>query len=119
MRNHYHPMVETPNANRGLPTTAWFEWGATTNYTNRTPAIPLGTTNTDLPVSYRFCALPANTNYHARLVATNMDGSTAGNDLLFSTGSGNLAQNPGFEQGTNGGAVSVPPFFHIRKLLQL
>ena len=62
----------------GLPTTTWFEWGATTSYGKTTPAISLGATNIALPVSHWLCGLAAGTNYHVRPVASNSAGATAG-----------------------------------------
>ncbi len=86
----------------GLPTTAWFEWGATTSYGNITPPISLDATNIALPVSHWLCSLAAGTNYHVRLVATNTAGSTTSGDLPFIAQLENLAQNPGFEESTTG-----------------
>jgi hypothetical protein len=82
--------------------TAWFEWGATTNFDHTTPAIQLGAAGVDLPVSHWLCGLAAGTNYHARLVATNSLGTSVGADVLISTQPPNLALNPGFESGTTG-----------------
>jgi len=85
----------------GLTATAWFEWGATTAYGNLTPAFPLGDTNIALPVTHWLCGLAAGTTNHVRLVATNTAGLTAGDDVVFITQLENLAQNPGFEDGTD------------------
>jgi O-glycosyl hydrolase len=83
-----------------LLATAWFEWGATTNYGNTTPAIEFGATGALLPVSHWLSGLARDTTYHVRLVAVNELGSATGADVAFSTQPANLAVNPGFESGT-------------------
>ncbi len=84
----------------GLVTTAWFEWGTTTNYGNTTLPIEFGVTGATIPVSHWLSGLARDTNYHVRLVGSNALGVVAGEDLLFSTYSTltNLAgPNSGFE----------------------
>jgi hypothetical protein len=70
----------TPN---GADTTVWFEWGATTNYGNLTPATLINATNAAaVPVGNALGALPAQL-YHFQLVASNSAGVTLGGDLTF------------------------------------
>jgi hypothetical protein len=75
-----HAAVNPNSAN----TTAWFEWGATTNYGNQTPTQGLGVGVTALPLNEAL-SIPMPTNaYHFRVVATNAFGSTRGQDATFS-----------------------------------
>jgi hypothetical protein len=69
----------------GSDTWAWFEWGPTTDYGGETEAQPLGSGTTLLPVSDSLNGLMPNSFLHYRLVATNLDGTTAGADMTFST----------------------------------
>lgn len=75
----------TVNAN-GDGTTVTFEYGQTTAYGNTVSASPstvTGTTNT--AVSLAISSLPASTTYHYRVVATNSQGTTTGEDRTFVT----------------------------------
>jgi hypothetical protein len=58
----------TANAN-GWPATAWFEWGATTNYGTSTPVTNIGSARLDLPLSATVSGLSPGTTYHFRIVA--------------------------------------------------
>ncbi len=77
----------TVNPN-GLETSAYFEWGTSTAYGNRTPAqsIPAGTS--DVAVSANLTGLSPNTTYHFRIVATNSADTTTGSGVSFSTAGG-------------------------------
>jgi hypothetical protein len=77
----------TVNPN-GWPATAWFQWGATTNYGNVTPVTALGGGTTDLPLSASLAGLTLNVTYHFRVLATNDYGLVCGSDQSFTTGSG-------------------------------
>ena len=66
----------------GLVTTAWFEWGTTTNYGNATAAQGLGAGNVSVAVQAALSALLTDTNYHHRLVASNAAGVTYGGDVI-------------------------------------
>jgi hypothetical protein len=76
----------TPN---GLPTTAWFEWGATTNYGNVTAPTAVAAGAPDVQVTSQISPLLAMTTYHFRLLATNSIGTSAGMDRSFTTLSAN------------------------------
>lgn len=69
----------------GSQTTAYFEYGTTTSYGQRTPdqVIPAG--SADVNFSADVSGLTGNTLYHFRLVATNSNGTTQGSDLTFTT----------------------------------
>jgi hypothetical protein len=72
----------TANPN-GWPTTAWFQWGATTNYGSLTSLTNLGSGTNALPLSAPLVGLTPNTIYHFRAAATNSAGVVYGNDQSF------------------------------------
>ena len=74
----------TVNPN-GLPTTAWFQWGADANYGQLTAVTNLSATNINLAVSAALGGLTAGQTVHFRVVATNADGLTPGADAAFTT----------------------------------
>jgi len=65
----------------GMNTSAWFEWGTTTNYGNATPAQPIGSANAIFHQMLH--GLSFDTTYHFRAVASNSVGVTVGNDQSF------------------------------------
>ena len=67
----------------GLPTSAWFEWGATTSYGQTTAVTNLGSGVTPLDWSAELSDLTPEVRYHYRVVATNSAGLTAGADETF------------------------------------
>jgi hypothetical protein len=69
----------------GWPTTAWFQWGATTNYGNLTPATDLGSGISTLPFSAQLAGLTPNVTYHFRIAATNDYGLAYGSDQSFTS----------------------------------
>ena len=71
----------------GLPTTAWFAYGLTTNYGNLTGTSLLAATNTPLTVSNWVSNLSTNSIYHYALVVSNSAGISLGNDFTLTTGS--------------------------------
>jgi hypothetical protein len=77
----------TVNPN-GWPATAWFEWGATTNYGNLTSVTALGSGATALPLSASLAGLTLYVTYHFRVVATNDYGLVCGSDQSFTVRSG-------------------------------
>jgi len=68
-----------------LPTRAWFEWGANTNYGNATSpqAVLSGTNNFNL--ARTITGLAPGGTYHFRCVATNALGVAYGQDAVFTT----------------------------------
>ena len=74
------PGMVTPN---GLPTTAWFEWGTTTNYGNVTPVANLGAAFNVFYTNSAIGGLLANVAYHFRLVAANAAGTNYGFDQIL------------------------------------
>ncbi len=68
----------------GADSTAWFQYGTTTNYGNATPTIFVSATNA-LFLSDSISGLSAGMTYHYQLVASNSAGTSAGADLTFST----------------------------------
>jgi len=69
----------------GMATGAWFEWGSTTNYGNRSPVVELSSNSPPARVTEALSGLPVNVTYHYRLVVTNAMGSSLGLDSSFST----------------------------------
>jgi hypothetical protein len=74
--------VASVNPNSGL-TRAWFEWGPTTSYGTKTTSRVVGSGSTALAFSDPLTGLTPGTLYHYRAVATNVLGSTFGNDVTF------------------------------------
>lgn len=74
----------TVNPNGGA-TTAFFEWGPSTAYGNRSPALPILTGNSPLEVTNLLAGLTSASTYHFRLMATNTAGTNYGTDQLFLT----------------------------------
>jgi Ca2+-binding RTX toxin-like protein len=68
-------------------TTARFAWGETTAYGNETPVQSAGTFGTN-PVVAELTGLQPETQYHYRIVATNVHGTTSGADQTFTTAAG-------------------------------
>ncbi len=67
----------------GLPTSAWFEWGPTTDYGSATTPISLTDANTNIAVAAVLSALQAGQTYHYRIVAVNGLGITQGLDGIL------------------------------------
>jgi uncharacterized repeat protein (TIGR03803 family) len=87
----------------GISTTAYFQWGTTTNYGNTipSPAISCGTGEDTINVpGQNVTNLKPNTIYHFRLIASNTDGTNAGADQAFAT-------LPPLPQVTTGAATEV------------
>jgi len=66
-------------------TTAWFEWGLTTNYGNVTANQNAGSGNVAVPVAATLAGLSSATTYHYQLVASNSFGASFGGDITFTT----------------------------------
>jgi len=69
----------------GVTTGAWFEWGLTTNYGNRTAAVELGSNSGPTRVTQALSDLDVNVKYHYRLLVTNATGLSIGLDSSFLT----------------------------------
>jgi VCBS repeat protein len=71
----------------GAWSTYYFEYGPTTSYGTRTPAIAkaAGATTTEVAVRQAISGLDPKTTYHFRVVATNGKGTAYGADQTFST----------------------------------
>jgi hypothetical protein len=73
------------NPNNGV-TSVYFEWGATTNYSNVTPDLSLNQSlNTPQDASWLLEGLQPNTTYHYQAVAENSAGTSFGGDVAFTT----------------------------------
>jgi hypothetical protein len=69
----------------GLPTTAWFEWGTTTNYGNTTASLLFPANGGATNFSQNISGLVTNVNYHYRTVVSNRLGLAYGADQAFGT----------------------------------
>ncbi len=69
----------------GLPTVAWFEWGLSTSYGNKTTQQILGSGTNALSINEALSGLEANATYYFRCVASNAVGVTLGQPQTFST----------------------------------
>jgi hypothetical protein len=76
----------------GLPSTAWFEWGVTTNYGQTTAPVAVGASSGVVKQSAVLSNLVAGQIYHARLVVSNSAGVALGADQpLITVGSAKVA----------------------------
>jgi hypothetical protein len=74
------------NPNSSLSTTAWFQWGTTTNYGNITPSQSIGSGTTTINIyALNVSGLAANTTYYFRCVASSSAGTAYGSDQTFTT----------------------------------
>jgi hypothetical protein len=72
----------------GVDAHYYFEWGADESYGNTAPAPPgtdAGSGAGSTPAAAAISGLDFGTTYHYRLVATNVDGATYGDDVSFRT----------------------------------
>jgi hypothetical protein len=69
----------------GLATTVYFEYGTSTSYGTKTPAVSAGSGTGTKSVSAAVTGLTGGATYHFRLVATNATGTTNGADQTFAT----------------------------------
>lgn len=69
----------------GAATTCEVQYGTTTGYGSTAPCSVAGTGIVAEPVSAELTGLTANTEYHFRFVATNVEGTTEGNDVVVKT----------------------------------
>ena len=72
------------NPNGGV-TSAWFQWGTTTNLNNTTTIQPVGAGASYLNYSAALTGLSANTTYYFRAVASSPSGTVYGSILSFTT----------------------------------
>lgn len=89
----------------GLPTSAVFQYGLTTNFGSATPEIPLGGGTNLTAVAQPVLNLLAGTNYYFRVVATNAEGVRASAALSFATLPWFSPINPGLAGVSNGAAA--------------
>ena len=70
---------------RGVATSAFFQYGTTKSYGNRTGDQSAGVNPGAIPLSADIAKLKSATTYHYRMVAENKDGRTNGPDRTFKT----------------------------------
>jgi len=100
LKKNYQPVVYTGSASmitcksamfngsvhpNGLNTTSYFEYGPSQTYGMKTSPINAGNALDPVSINVRVGRLEPETQYHFRLVAQNNDGTTFGNDQMFST----------------------------------
>ena len=78
----------------GLATTYYFQWGTTTAYGNTTTSGSAGSGSANVNVSAGITGLSGGTTYHFRLVGTNSDGTTNGNDMTFTPSAAIVTTTP-------------------------
>ncbi len=78
----------------GLPSTWYFQWGATTAYGNTTPVSPAGSGTAVIQVNVPITGLTAGNNYHYRIVGVNTDGTQYGLDRSFFAGGAVVLTSP-------------------------
>jgi hypothetical protein len=74
----------TVNPN-GTSTTAYFQYGTTTNYGTTTLLQNMGSGTSGEALTQAISGLTCNTTYHYRAVGTNTGGTTNGSDMTFTT----------------------------------
>jgi len=78
-------LTGTVNA-MGLPTTAWFQYGTSSEHYSGTSSIQsIENGSNDIPISDRVSGLQAGTTYYYRLAAQNSAGTTYGSEMAFNT----------------------------------
>ncbi len=90
--------VAGPNVSGGDPTSYFFKYGKSTNYSNQTPTGTIGSCPSGINPPSPYCSTPKSqpvsanisnltpcTTYHFQLFANNLDGSANGGDLTFKT----------------------------------
>jgi hypothetical protein len=70
---------------RGMETTCYFQYGATTAYGAQTPTAVAGSGTTGVKVSQAISGLQPGTTYHYRIVASSTGGTSDGVDRTFTT----------------------------------
>jgi hypothetical protein len=74
--------VVNPN---GATTKYWFEYGTTISYGKKTAEVSIGSGTSNLEEFKTVTGLTANTTYHFRVVASNVNGTSDGSDAAFTT----------------------------------
>ncbi len=69
-----------------LATSYYFQWGTSISYTNSSTPVAVGNGNSAIAVNLPVTGLTSGITYHFRIVATNSDGTTNGNDMTFTPG---------------------------------
>ncbi len=67
----------------GAETSVYFQWGTDTSYGNNTSVQSIGSGTGNINVSANLTGLSRGTTYHYRAMATNISGTSPGNDMSF------------------------------------
>lgn len=89
---------------KGVATTYRFEYGTTTSYGSQTPTTSAGSGTSVVSVSAVLVRLTPARTYHYRVVATNLDGTSAGADRTFLTLTPPSVTDSGSSGGSGGGS---------------
>jgi uncharacterized delta-60 repeat protein len=89
----------------GVASNWWIEYGTTAAYGSQTVAQPLAPGISDIGEQTVLSGLATGTVYHARLVMQSAGGTTAGNDVAFTTLG--VPAPPGSTGGTTGGTTAT------------
>lgn len=90
-----------------LETTYQFEYGTTSEYGSTSPAVPKSIGTEPVEAMNEIEGLKTETTYHFRLVATNADGTTVGEDRTFTTASWEILSTPNPEGATGSNLYDV------------
>ena len=91
---------------QGFGTTAWFQWGTTTNYANTTSVTNAGSGINPVALSTGITSLAAPAIYHFRAVATNSYGVSYGADQSLWLGPPLVTTLPATDLTTNAATVN-------------
>ena len=86
----------------GKSTTYYFVYGKTTGYGNQTTVKNVGSASDYLDVNEQITGLETSTTYHFKIIASNSDGTTEGNDFTFTTESIQTSQIPIVQTSSSG-----------------
>jgi hypothetical protein len=91
----------------GFATTAWFQWGTTTNYGYTTAVTNTGAGMNPVTLSTNISGLASFQSYHFRAVANNIYGTTYGQDQSFWLGTPLVRTLPGSDIATNAATLNA------------
>jgi hypothetical protein len=91
---------------QGFATTAWFEWGTTTNYGNTGFTTNVGNGTNFVTLSPGLTGLSPSTTYHFRVVGTNSYGIRYGQDQSFWLGTPVVVTLPASDITTNAATLN-------------
>ncbi len=100
---------------KGLAATVYFEWGTTISYGNTTSTQSLAAGSSPQAVSAQVTGLLPGTTYHYRVVASDTQGTTYGDDLTFTTSPGIVCSQTMNGPGTVAPGTVIAPYLRVIK----